>query len=96
MDRSTLLSDAEYKGLEPFVVQEVAPRTDTVRYLWEKWSAPSRGRTYLAELPAEVSDHFGPRVKALALMLAQVSGVSEPQILAWSACVSRPIRSRSG
>ncbi len=37
---------------------------------------------FLAELPAEVSDHFGPQVKALALMLAQVSRVSEPQILA--------------
>jgi len=81
VDRSTLPSDAEYKGLEPFVVQEVVLRTDTVRYLREKWYAPSTGRTYLADLPAEVSDHFGPQVKALTLMLAQVSGVSEPQIL---------------
>lgn len=81
VDRSTLPADAEYKGLEPFVVQEVVLRTDTVRYLREKWYAPSTGRTYLAELPAGVSDHFGPQVKALTLMLAQVSGVSEPQIL---------------
>jgi len=48
---------------------------DTARYLREKWSAPSTGRTYLAELPAEVSDHFGPRVKALALMLALLDSV---------------------
>ncbi len=81
MDRSTLPADAQFKGLEPFVVQEVVLRTDTVRYLREKWYAPSTGRTYLADLPAGVSDHFGPQVKALALMLAQVSGVSEPQIL---------------
>ncbi len=81
MDRSTLPADAQFKGLEPFVVQEVVLRTDTVRYLREKWYAPSTGRTYLADLPAGVTDHFGPQVKALALMLAQVSGVSEPQIL---------------
>jgi len=81
VDRSTLPSDAEYKGLAPFVVQEVVLRTDTVLSLREKWYAPSTGRTYLADLPAGVSDHFGPQVKALALMLAQVSGVSEPQIL---------------
>jgi len=78
VDRSTLPTDAEYKGLEPFVVQEVVLRTDTVRYLREKWYAPSTGRTYLAPLPAGITDHFGPQVKALALMLAQVSGVSEP------------------
>ena len=64
VDRSTLPSDAAYKGLEPFVVQEVVLRTDTVRYLREKWYAPSTGRTYLADLPAGVSDHFGPQVKA--------------------------------
>lgn len=81
MDRGTLPPDAQFKGLEPFVVQEVVLRTDTVRYLREKWYAPSTGRTYLADLPAGISDHFGPQVKALALMLAQVSGVSEPQIL---------------
>ena len=80
VDRSTLPPDAEFKGLEPFVVQEVVLRTDTVRYLREKWYASSTGRTYLADLPPGVSDHFGPQVKALALMLAQVSGVSEPQI----------------
>jgi len=82
VEKSTLPEDAEYKGLEPFVVQEVVLRTDAVRYLREKWYAPSTGRTYLAPLPAGISDHFGPQVKALALMLAQVSGVSEPQILA--------------
>lgn len=82
VEKSTLPADAHYKGLEPFVVQEVVLRTDTVRYLREKWYAPSTGRTYLAPLPTGISDHFGPQVKALALMLAQVSGVSEPQILA--------------
>jgi len=82
VEKSTLPEDAEYKGREPFVVQEVVLRTDAVRYLREKWYAPSTGRTYLAPLPAGISDHFGPQVKALALMLAQVSGVSEPQILA--------------
>ncbi len=79
--RETLPSDAEFKGHEPFVVQEVVLRTDTVRYLREKWYAPSTGRTYLAPLPAGITDHFGPQVKALALMLALVSGVSESQIL---------------
>jgi len=79
VDRSTLPAEAEYKGLAPFVVQEVVLRTDTVRSLREKWSAPSTGQTYLADLPAGVTDHFGPQVTALAL--AQVSGVSEPQIL---------------
>src|SRR5579859_1521343 len=43
VERGTLPPDAEFKGLEPFVVQEVVLRTDTVRYLREKWYAPSTG-----------------------------------------------------
>lgn len=81
VDPDTLPADATFKGHEPFVVQDVVLHTDTVRYLREKWYASSTGRTYLAALPAGIRDHFGPQVKALALVLSHVSGVSEPQIL---------------
>jgi len=100
VDRSTLPSDAEYKGLAPFVVQEVVLRTDTVRYLREKWYAPSTGRTYLADLPAGVSDHFGPQVKASSADAGtgewgQRAAGTPPCWARWG-CASRPIRSRSG
>ena len=81
VDPRTLPADATLKGHDPFVVQEVVLHTDTVRYLREKWYAASTGRTYLAALPAGVSDHFGPQVKALVLMLYHASGLSEPKIL---------------
>jgi hypothetical protein len=91
VDRGTLPPDATFKGHEPFVVQDVVLRTDTVRYLREKWYAGSTGRTYLADLPAGISDHFGPQVKALALMLYHVSGVSEPKIREVLSSVGLPV-----
>src|SRR5438105_4337531 len=60
VERGTLPTDATCKGHEPFVVQDVVLRTDTVRYLREKWEAASTGRPSVAGLPAGVTAHFGP------------------------------------
>jgi Transposase IS66 family len=81
VDRATLPPDAEFKGLEPFTVQDVVLRGEAVRYLREKWYAASTGKTYLAALPPGVADHYGPQVKALALALYHAGGMSEPKVL---------------
>jgi Transposase IS66 family len=82
LDRSTLPPDATFKELEPFVVQELVLRLETVRFLRERWHSKQAGRSYLAPLPPGYADHFGPQVKALALHLYHVGGMSEPAIWA--------------
>ena len=51
VDRATLPPDAEFKGFEDVVVQELHIRTDNVRFRKEKYYAASTGKTYLAPLP---------------------------------------------
>src|SRR5206468_492788 len=52
LDRATLPPDAEFKGYETVIVQDLMLMTDNVAFRKEKWYAPSSGQTYLAPLPA--------------------------------------------
>lgn len=52
LDPATLPADAERKGYETVVVQDLAIRTDNVRFVREKWYSASAGESYLAPLPA--------------------------------------------
>lgn len=80
LDRATLPPDAEFKGYEDVVVQELHIRTDNVRFRKEKYYAASTGRTYLAPLPAGYGGEFGPNLKSLCLLLAHLGNMTEPKI----------------
>jgi len=81
VDPATLPSDAEFKGYEAVVVQDLVLRTDTVRFDKEVWYSPSRQRSYRAALPVGYEGEFGPGVKALALALAYGANVSQGKLL---------------
>jgi hypothetical protein len=81
VDRASLPADAVLTGYQAHEVQEIVLYGEQVRYLRECWYAASSGRCYLGALPAGVQGHFGPQVKALALLLYHASGLSEPKIL---------------
>lgn len=80
VDRTTLPPDAQFKGYQRVVVQDIRLTTDTVCFLKEKFYSPGAQRTYLASIPPGFEGHFGPQVKALVLTLAFESGMSEPII----------------
>jgi Transposase IS66 family len=82
LDRSALPPDAQFKGYQRVVVQDVVLTTDTVRLLKAKYYSPSEQRTYLAPPPPGYEGQFGPGVKALVLTLYFDSGMSEPIIRA--------------
>lgn len=52
LDKRTLPDDAQFKGYETVVVQELKIETDNVRFYKEKYYSPSKRQTYLAPLPA--------------------------------------------
>jgi len=81
VDRTILPPDAEFKGYQPVVVQDLVLRTDNICFRKEKWYAASTSRTYLADLPSGYDGEFGPNIKALSIVLAYATQVSEPQIL---------------
>jgi hypothetical protein len=69
VDPATLPADAEFKGYEAVVVQDILLKTDNVCFHKQKYYAPSTGLTYLAQLPSGYAGQFGPGVKALTLAL---------------------------
>jgi len=80
IDRTTLPPDAEFKGYEDVVVQDLVIRTDNVLFHKEVFYAPSASQSYRAPLPRGYSGEFGPGVKALALVLYFGCLMSEAKI----------------
>jgi FtsZ-binding cell division protein ZapB len=80
VDKCTLPADAEFKGFEETVVQDIRLVTDNIRFVKEKYYSPSQGCTYLAPLPAGYSGQFGPGVRSWILTLYYASGMTEPKI----------------
>lgn len=80
VDRAILPPDAEFKGYEEVVVQDVVIRTDNVRFWKEVFYSASTARSYRAPLPRGYHGEFGPGIHALVLVLAFGCLVSEAKI----------------
>lgn len=80
VDPAVLPPDAEFKGYEDVVVQDLVLRPDVIRFRKAVYYSPSTRKTYRAELPAGYHGQFGPGVKALALALSFEANVSEAKI----------------
>jgi len=76
-----LPSDAEFKGYQEVVVQDIMFRTENILFRKEKYYSKSNRQTYLAELPPGYHGQFGPGVRAWVLTLYHEGGMSEPKIL---------------
>jgi hypothetical protein len=81
VDHERLPQDAQFKGYEEVVVQDIDFRTENIKFRKEKYYSPGQKQTYLAEMPAGYKGQFGPRVRAWVLALYYSGGMSEPKIL---------------
>lgn len=80
VDQKLLPDDAEFKGYQSVVVQEIVIKTDNVEYKREIYYSPSQHKTYMGKLPPEIEGEFMPGVKSLICTLKHVANVSEPKI----------------
>ena len=81
VDKSILPSDAQFKGYEHVVVQDITFEAHNTLFLKEKYYSPSLKKTYLAPLPPGYEGEFGPGIKSLALKLCFDANVTQPRIL---------------
>jgi hypothetical protein len=81
VDRALLPPDAEFKGYEQQLVQDLALHSDNVLFRREKWYSRAERRSYLAALPAGYRGQFGPGLRALTLALYYAGQMSEAKIL---------------
>ena len=83
VDPAVLPPDAEFKGYEEVVVQDVVVHTDNILFRKEKFYSPSQRKIYLAELPPGYQGEFGPGVRAMVIIFAFACQMTEPKILDW-------------
>jgi hypothetical protein len=83
VDPASLPPDAEFKGYDEVVVQDVVARTDNVLFRKEKFYSPAAGQSYVADLPAGYHGEFGPGIHALVLVFYFACQMTEPKIHAW-------------
>src|SRR5713101_7559050 len=76
-----LPQDAQFKGYEEVIVQDIDFSTENIQFRKEKYYSPTQKQTYLANLPAGYKGQFGPGVRAWVLALYYAAGMSEPKIL---------------
>ena len=81
VDDQQLPQDAQFKGYEEVIVQDIDVRTHNIQFRKEKYYSPGQKRTYLAPLPAGYHGQFGPALRAWVLALYYAAGISEPKIL---------------
>jgi len=81
VDQQELPEDAEFKGYETVVIQDLAIRTDNVRFHKEKYYSASARQTYLAPQPVGYEGQFGPTVRSLVIAYYYAAGMTEPKII---------------
>lgn len=82
VDPSLLPPDAQFKGYEEVVVQELLLHTDNVKFRKEKFYSPSAKQTFLAPLPPGYGGEFGPGLKSACLLFSHLCNMTEPKIAA--------------
>jgi hypothetical protein len=80
VDKSILPADAEFKGYQPVIVQDLIIKTDNVEYLKEVYYSYSENRTYIGQLPAGIKGDYGPGVISCIYTQKHTTNVSEPKI----------------
>jgi Transposase IS66 family len=65
--RVTVPKGSQFKGYEPYQVQDLVLTARVVRYRRERWLTPE-GETIVAPLPSGIRGHFGPELRRFVLM----------------------------
>jgi hypothetical protein len=85
VDPQTLPTDAEFKGYESVVVQDLRICSDNVEFLKAKYYSRQESKTYLAAVPTGWEGGFGPGIKALAITFAYGCNLAQPKVAEWFA-----------
>jgi regulator of replication initiation timing len=76
-----LPADAEFKGYQEVIIQDITLLTDNILFRKEKYYSPSAGKTYLAELPCGYEGEFGPGIKTLVISLYYGGNMTQGKLL---------------
>ena len=76
-----LPADAEFKGYEQVIIQDISLATDNILFRKHKYYSPSVGKTYIAKLPMGYEGEFRPGIKALIISLYYGGNMTQGKLL---------------
>ncbi len=80
MDPALLPTDAEFKGYQTRIIQNIKIVTDNVEFKCEIYYSPSLKKSFIAKIPDGYHGDFGPGIRALTLMLYNDGDMTQPGI----------------
>ena len=80
VDQSTLPADAEFKGYDDVIQQELSLIRSNTLYKVERYYSASEGKLYRGELPEEYIGQFGANLQSLLQMLHHVCDVTQSRL----------------
>ena len=84
---------SQFKGYEPYQVQDLVITARVVRYRRERWLTPE-GATLVAPLPDGIHGHFGPELRRFVLMQYHQGQVTVERLVAQLQAVGVAISKR--
>ena len=80
VDTEQLPKDAQFKGHEDKVVQDLIIKTDNVRFKREIYYSASMKKTWLGKVPVGYEGDFGPHINSHIISMKYVNNMSIPKI----------------
>lgn len=80
VDTKQLPKDAQFKGYEDKVVQDLIIKTDNVRFKREIYYSASMKKTWLGKIPVGYEGDFGPHINSHIISMKYVNNMSIPKI----------------
>ena len=80
VDTKQLPRDAQFKGYEDKVVQDLIIKTDNVRFKREIYYSASMKKTWLGKVPVGYEGDFGPHINSHIISMKYVNNMSIPKI----------------
>jgi Transposase IS66 family len=84
---------SHFKGYETYSVHEFTIAVKVIHYRRERWVTPE-GQTVIAQLPADVRDHFGPDLKRFILAQYHAGQTTIPRLVQFLNGLGLPISKR--
>lgn len=83
IDKEKLPSDAQFKGHETVIGQDIIFKRNTTKYTIEIWYSPTAGKTYRAPLPGSYTGYFGNNLKAFCMVMHYAMDITHSKLLSF-------------